>query len=56
MLYYDLPSSSVLAGVRFNFENILLIECALKFLEVTINNIDIKSKIPIKIKNNKENI
>jgi hypothetical protein len=56
MLCYDLPSSSVLAGVRFIFENNLLIECALKLLEVTINNIDIKSKIPIKIKNNKENI
>jgi hypothetical protein len=56
MVYYDLPNFSVLADVRFNFENILLIERPLKLLEVTINNIDIKSKKPTKIKNNKENI
>jgi hypothetical protein len=39
-----------------NFENILLTERGLKPLEATINNIDIKNKNPIKIKNNKENI
>ncbi len=48
MLYYDLPRFSVLAEVRLNFESFLRIECVLKFLETTINNIDIKSKIPVK--------
>ncbi len=56
ILCKNLPNLSALAGVRLNFENVLLIERPLKLSEATIDNVEIKNKRTIKLKNYIEHI
>lgn len=46
---YDLPTSSVLIGVRFNPRNPRKLECARGLLQATINNVDIVTNKTMKI-------